>query len=354
MSQQRIVFLDFLRVIACTMVIFVHTCEFFYIDGDGIGISSADDALWVCIIDSAFRCAVPLFVLISAYLLVPIKVDMLTFFRRRLVRVVIPFIIWSVLYAVLPILWGEITVDDACGNLAGLVTNFIGSNGHMWFIYMLIGLYLFMPVISPWLEKVDKRAELAFIALWFVSTFFPYLRTLVGNGVYGECFWNEYHLLWYFSGFIGYVVLAHYIRCQLNWSPRLMVLGGTAIYLVGYVETATVWHHLIPTASSLVELEISWRFCTPNVAMMGFGLFIVVKGLMDGVKTETWIVKDVSKLSYGMYLMHIFVLNAMYQTFVGYFSTPVTILVVGVSTFILSYAITKLLSLIPCGKYIVG
>ena len=30
---KRIVFLDYMRVIACFMVIMVHSCEFFFIDG---------------------------------------------------------------------------------------------------------------------------------------------------------------------------------------------------------------------------------------------------------------------------------------------------------------------------------
>ncbi len=64
--SQRIVFLDFVRVIACFMVIMVHSCEFFFIDGSEIGIRSLSDGWCVSVIDSAFRCSVPLFVMISA------------------------------------------------------------------------------------------------------------------------------------------------------------------------------------------------------------------------------------------------------------------------------------------------
>lgn len=39
----RIVFLDYLRVMACFMVIMVHSCEFFFIDGSEIGIRSMSD-----------------------------------------------------------------------------------------------------------------------------------------------------------------------------------------------------------------------------------------------------------------------------------------------------------------------
>ena len=46
------------------MIIMVNSCEFFFIDGDKIGIHNLNDDFCVSIIDSAFRCSVPLVVLI--------------------------------------------------------------------------------------------------------------------------------------------------------------------------------------------------------------------------------------------------------------------------------------------------
>ena len=106
--NNRILFLDDMRVIACFMVIMVHACEFFY----AFGIQSPSDAFWVDLIDGAFRCSVPLFVMISAYLLVPVRSSASEFLRKRLTRVVVPFVVWSVLYATLPYLWGAMTGDD--------------------------------------------------------------------------------------------------------------------------------------------------------------------------------------------------------------------------------------------------
>lgn len=85
--NRRIVFLDYMRVIACFMVIIVHSCEFFFIDGSNIGIASLNDGFWVSVFDSAFRCSVPLFVLISAYLLVPVTGSIKSFFTKLLIRV---------------------------------------------------------------------------------------------------------------------------------------------------------------------------------------------------------------------------------------------------------------------------
>ena len=70
---QRIVFLDYLRAFACLTVIIVHSSEFFYIGSEHPLTIAPGDNLWVSIFDSMFRAAVPLFVMASSYLLVPLQ-----------------------------------------------------------------------------------------------------------------------------------------------------------------------------------------------------------------------------------------------------------------------------------------
>lgn len=264
METNRIVFLDYVRVLACFMVIMVHSCEFFFIDGSEIGIRTADDGFWVSLIDSAFRCSVPLFVMTSSYLLLPLQRSTGAFFRRRFVRVVVPFAVWSVLYATLPVLWGDMQPADVGPALLRLLTNFNDASGHLWFIYMLLGLYLFMPVLSPWLEKAGKRELQGFLVLWFLSTFWHYAHRFVPS-LYGECYWNEFHTLWYFSGFIGYLVLAHYVRRYIDWPLRKALTVGGLCFAAGYAFTAVVFYERTFTADTLQSLELSWRFNSFNV-----------------------------------------------------------------------------------------
>ena len=211
-DNQRIVFLDYLRVVACFMVILVHSIEPFYLGGEGSYIASLSDARWVTFLDSALRCAVPLFVMTSSYLLVPVRCDGITFLKRRFGRVAIPFILWSLLYAIVP-MWGSGGEVDIKGNLSRLVFNLMPHSGHLWFVYMLLGIYIIMPIISPWLERVSKRGEQLFIGAWLISTAIPFIReaaSATGTAeVWGEASWNEFGMLYYTSGFLGYIVVAH-------------------------------------------------------------------------------------------------------------------------------------------------
>ena len=126
---RRVVFLDWLRIIACFMVMLVHTCEPFYFDADGnTFFQSKNAAFWASWLDSLVRCCVPLFVMASSYLLFPVTRPTGEFFRRRLVRVFVPYVVWLCVYTAV---WGE---------WGRLPFNFPFAGGHLWFVYMLMGL----------------------------------------------------------------------------------------------------------------------------------------------------------------------------------------------------------------------
>ena len=366
MDNNRVVFLDYLRVVACFMVILVHACEPFYLGGEGTYIANSYDAFWVTIIDSALRCAVPLFVMTSSYLLFPLKGDTKSFFKRRFVRVVIPFAIWSILYAVVP-MFGSGGQVDAVGNLTNLTLNFNMQSGHLWFVYMIIGVYIAMPLFSPWIERVSKRGEQIFLCAWALTTLVPFLNQLAlklfdRSEVYGVANWNEFGMLYYISGFMGYVVLAHYIRKYIDWSWKRTLAVAIPLWIAGYaISTLWFWYQIpaeYPVNQSIdlaVLMEQSWRFCSTGVAIITFALFIIFKKINCSGWLYRTLVLPISKVSYGVYLMHIFVLVPMVAWVQSWgLATPWIMVLSTLLTFcscsIISFAVSKL----PFGKYIVG
>ena len=75
----------------------------------------------------------------------------------------------------------------------------------MWYIYLLIGLYLYMPVFSAWIEKASDRSKRLFLGLWGVTLILPYVQEFVSHFVLGTCDWNQFGMLYYFAGFNGYL-----------------------------------------------------------------------------------------------------------------------------------------------------
>lgn len=363
-TEQRIVFLDYVRVFACFLVMLVHASENFYgaagstdMVGPQAYLANEADRLWVSLYDGFSRMAVPLFMIVSAYLLVPLREGqtMGDFYRRRARRILPPFVFFLILYSTLPLLWGQLDGAGSLRDLTRLPFNFPTLAGHLWFMYPLISLYLFIPMISPWLRNAPAREERFFILLFLVSTCIPFLNRWVGE-VWGQCFWNEYHMLWYFSGYLGYLVLAHYIRVHLDWGRSRRLAVGIPLMVAGAALTiGSFYVQAVPgVIHSTPVLEIGWAFCTLNCVMLTAGTFLIFT-CIDQVKAPR-IITDLSKLSYGMYLMHIFWLGLWVTVFKQTMGLPTVAAIpaITVATFVCCYLTTKLISLVPGHKWLIG
>lgn len=120
--MKRIVFLDYVRVFACFLVMLVHASENFYgapgstdMAGPQSLLDTEADRLWVSIYDGFSRMSVPLFMIVSAFLLVPMKEgqNAMQFYKRRAVRILPAFLLFMVVYSTVPMIWGQIDAETS-------------------------------------------------------------------------------------------------------------------------------------------------------------------------------------------------------------------------------------------------
>ena len=319
-TANRYFAMDLLRVFACFLVIHQHCAEQFY--GACEPAPIGDDTFFVGINTSLGRICVPLFVMLSGYFLLPMKGSATQFFKKRLMRILIPFVVWYAVYCIFRILYAGITPLEATANFLGIFINFHAVwGGHFWFIYMLIGLYLITPVISPWLERVSKRQLRIFLWLWLVSTLLPYLHRYVGHGTFGandglwgECFWNPSPMLHYFTGFAGYYVLGHYMRrygATTLWRALPLIVAGYAV--TAYFFISSMYDY-----KDFAHLEMSFDFNSPNVVAMTYGVFcLFTKIKWQGDNWLGRLLSDFAARSYGIYLLHMIVLLLVHDALVA-------------------------------------
>lgn len=367
--MKRIAFIDYIRVVACFLVMLVHASENFYAaDASGLAgsyscLANEANRFWVAFYDGVLgRISVPLFIIVSSFLLVPLKpgVTMHQFYKRRFLRIIPPMVAFQLLYTFVPVLLGSWTMDDALASLKMLPFNFSPMAGHLWFMFPLISLYLIIPVVSPWLENASAKEELTFIGIFAFSTFIPWLHRFVSPELWGECFWNGYTMLWYCSGYLGYLVLAHYIRKHLQWGREKRLCIGTLCLIAGAAFTGwSFWLKGVPGVEiETPMLEWSWEFCTPNVLLATFGAFILFTCIRQ--EEAPRFITGTAKLTFGMYLVHLFFLGPIASFFVnGDVAHPLipvwaAIPAIAVLTFICSLVTVKLISLLPGSKYVVG
>lgn len=341
--------MDVLRVLACFLVVWQHVTECYYILPGFENVSYSDKAI-VSWINSLTPIEVPLFVMISGYLLLPMKTGASEFFRRRVVRVLLPFFVWCVIYALYYVVQRGDSWHDVVMNILHIPVNFGTEIGHMWFIYMITGLYILTPVISPWLNQCSKRQLQCYLLLWGFTNCLPYIH-LAFPAVLGECFWNPSPMLYYFTGFAGYYVLGFYIKRYGALSFR----NSFIVILIGYAITVSIFRYRMNIVSTVSDLELSWRFCSINISMMAFGVFSVIKNIKWKKECLTaGIIKDLSAKSYAIYFVHLMVILFLYPV-IDQISMPLyfKIPLITVCSFLGSYLIISILYLIPkAGKWI--
>ena len=262
-KNQHIVWLDVVRFIAMFTVVCCHcTDPFNFYPGTAPNIGEIK--LWGAIYGSVLRPCVPLFVMITGALLLPVRGDASTFYKKRIPRVFYPFLIWSVLYNLFPWITGllglnpqiildffpyageEVMQQSFSVSLEYILMipfNFSILAVHMWYIYLLIGLYLYLPVFSAWVEKASERAKLMFLLAWGVTLLLPYYYQFVSNYLWGTCSWNSFGMLYAFAGFNGYLLLGHYLK-NLEWSLKKTLTIGIPMFAVGYAVTFLGFRHI--------------------------------------------------------------------------------------------------------------
>ena len=386
-DNSREVWIDWLRVAACFMVFVVHSTEPFYLGGDGSLILTETDAFWASFFDSFVRSCVLLFIIASSYLQFPTHYPTMEFFRRRAVRILVPFLLWTVVYA---FRWGE-----PVENFRNLLLNFNYAAGHLWFVYMLLGVYLLMPLLSPWAEKVEKKELQIYLGICLFTTMIPLIRDWAAGGattviygpsglprqalfpLWGEASWNAYGTFYYFSGFIGYLLLGLYFRKfvgELSWKKTLGIaipcyLAGFAISFGGFLrrvyETAEGTFPVGGLVEKAVWWETTWCNDTIGVVLMAIAWILVFKKIKAEGRFYKNVLLPVSKASYGIYLMHLLILVPICGAFrnwlgsgsegvLGFWSTPAEILLSAITAFIGTSLVSVLIRRIPkIGKYIV-
>ena len=342
--------LDLLRVMACFLVVWQHVTECYYINPD-LSVPMHDEMPLIGWMNSMTPIEVPLFVMISGYFLLPLKMNVSDFFKRRFTRILIPFVVWCVVYAGYYMVSRGDSWMDFARNILHIPVNFGVEIGHMWFIYMLLGLYMLVPVLSPWLVQCSKRQLQGYLGVWAFTTFLPYIHLWFPE-VLGECFWNPTPMLHYFTGFAGYFVLGYYIKRYGALSVRtsLGILAGA------YLFTVAVYQYRLGKVSMVPDLEVCWRFCGANIAIMAYAVFSLVSRIKwqgSGIFGR-WI-SQVSGLSYAIYFVHlmmIFFWRDAFSEALGHVYLQIPLLTIG--AFLSSYVVIWVLSKLPKAKVLLG
>lgn len=318
--RQRLVWIDLLKFIAIFMMIAVHCTD----NVTPMERSLSWYNLWGSLYGSLMRPAIPLFVMITGVLLLPVHEQINLFYRKRVSRVVVPFLIWSILYNLFPWITGLLGLDpniineffawatpsqllsDALGNISMIPFTFSFYAVQMWYVFLLIGIYLYLPIFSAWVNIASKKAMQIYLLIWGISLFIPYLRAFITPNLWGECSWNEFGMLYNFAGFNGYLLLGYYfVKYPFGWSTAKSVVISATSFTIGYLVTFLGFKTLsgIPGQSEAM-VELFYTYCSPNVMLMTIPIFILAQRVKISSERIRAILKSVSICTFGIWMSH--------------------------------------------------
>ncbi|RPJ28699.1 MAG: hypothetical protein EHM33_03675 [Chloroflexi bacterium] len=294
------------------------------------------------------RVSVPLFFMVSGYLLMPRSEGLRSFYAKRMTKVLIPFVVWSLIY----LLW--YCRSHAC--TPGLVSDlllFEGAYYHLWFLYSLIGIYLILPVFRLITRPdTDRQILWYFIVLWLV--FQPGLAI-------ADRFWGfKINLSVPMArGFVCFFVFGYLLGAVTLSRSRIIL--SIVVGLLGLL--ATIIGTYILTFSSGKFDGFFYELVSLNVILASGAAFILLRWMSE---TEPFtspeahaLARGLAATTFGVYLTHVIVIEVLsdwipflhINSFMGnaIWSVPL----VSILVFLLSFLIVRLLQKTPLVKYIV-
>ncbi|MBR4196811.1 MAG: acyltransferase family protein [Synergistaceae bacterium] len=294
--------------------------------------------------DSIVRWAVPVFTMISGALFLSKDIPVRKIYSKYIFRIFTAFLFWSLLYAV----HGYIKDRDIM-KAAG---HFLKGHYHLWFLYMIAGLYM----IVPFVKKIAESESLTkyFLALSFLFAF-AVPETVNIISLFSEHFGNfagntaGNFQLHFVGGFAGYFLLGYFLN-RVNISrraERLIYIAGTAGF------TATVFVSLYASRFTGGAFGKFYASHTVNVMLEAVMVFVFFRVKFNW---PSRIIRALSRYSFGAYLVHVAVIRLVGKFGLNplTFSPLISIPVISVIVFVISFGISALLNHIPVlNKYIV-
>lgn len=346
-KKQRIIYFDVLRIAATLGVMLLH------ISSQNWSVTNVTSFQWQTFnfFDSIVRWTVPIFVMISGALFLDRDISIGKIFKNNIFRIITAFLFWSVLYAGVSFAQGT-SFKKACLQV-------VQGHFHMWFLFMIVGLYL----IVPFVKKIIESEALVkyFFALGLIFTFIIPQGIAILNLVNGTLGKTANSIVgninFHFTlGYIFYFILGYYLsKIDLSKKMRVIIYCLSAI---GFV--CTILGTLFVSIYSNGPKQTFYGYLTLNVLLESLGVFVFFKynlNLIHMSEKLQNIVAKLSKYSFGAYLAHLMVIEQL-KKLAGLttlsFNPILSIAVILVIVSVVSFAVSWICNHIPfLNKYIV-
>jgi surface polysaccharide O-acyltransferase-like enzyme len=308
-ASEREIWLYCLTVSACCAVVWGHVAADLFIS------ASTPFQWWVGnLTDCLTRWCMTVFIMISGYLLLnPSKqYTYIEFYKKRAGRILIQLLFWAFFYSALT------AVRHAYNGVPVTPNSFFmpiltgHPYYHLWYLYMLAGLYLLTPVLRSGMSKLSPRLLVVVCAGLFVipitvNTYCWFFLKTDFIDSYPFIVWPIY--------FLGYYLAGHLIVKKTRIETKTSMLF---VALLSAIAVTALGCYILKEKYSLFVGTYLFSPVSPNVVFMTLMFFMLVKKLAAPLQQNKYL-ETGNALGFGVFLIHPF-----WIFFLGYMGLAAT------------------------------
>ena len=336
-----------------------HTVESVYkLNIDNIN-SLSNISKIICFCGFTFgRIGVPLFLFLTGYLLLSRTYDnnkIKKFYKHNFAPLLFVWEIWIFIYCVFIACYNSTPFDFAAYFRRAFFLEHAGLS-HTWYMPMIIGMYIFLPYVATAIERINNKTLGIMMFILYIYLFVVPCINLWQKALQvadNQCFKSQIDLSYGGNAYGLYLavgVLIFRYKNQLDIFFKEKRLAANLLFVsIAITAFASTVYMQIKLYSMNAPYNVWYN--SPGLPVIGACVFV----LMSQVK---WIhflqvvLKKLSLCSFGIYLTHKMVLMMLIRAIGDVHNKPSQIIIISVITFLLSYIIVELLSVIPYVKYL--
>lgn len=341
-SKSRLVYLDYLRVLATIFVIVNHTAN------DGFSYVDVTNARWNIynFYASLSRWPIGIFVMISGILFLGRDIDAKKIFSKYVLRIVVAFFGWKLIYA--------LYIGASTGVWANGLDSFLTGPYHLWYLPMIVGIYICTPIFR--LIVKDEKITRYYLILAFIFAFVVpevksfsnvYLTGAIQTSVYFVANTASDMYMDVVMGYGFFYVLGYYLhnkKIELKEEIVIYILG-----ILGFAATVIL--------DGVAKVNTFYGSFTVNVCFEAVSLYVLFKCRLRELDLINKIVTFLGSVSFGAYLVHVILLSVWgiyLHISVESVNPVISVPVIAIGTYLVASFISFVLSKIPgVKKYLV-
>lgn len=328
---ERYLWADVIRILAIFLVVATHVSflpkEF------------SPGNLYLYIYVAVTRTCIPLFVMLSGALLLTKEEPVKIFIKKRVGRIILPWLFWTVLYFF-------IQHDvHSLSSFPAFIKAFISTFESFWFLPMVVGLYFITPPLRIFLKAVPLQYVTYIVVLWFFAvSLLPYIHNSqafplnVDNGLLRQVInFAGYYLL----GFI-LVQIKNILSIRISLMTILFGIVLSGIVLLQHYNSSTI---------------LEWiSYISPSIVLLSLGIMSSFMHLPQDLRFSklSKSIANLSRASFGIYLAHILVFVFILKFVTVQLNTFLDELIWAILLFTVSFFVIFIMQKIPIIKKFAG